>query len=324
MTIYQNQALTNLAARRARPAFLASSILPSLKVAKQTGVIYKKDVRDSRLQVPDTTRAPGTKPNPLYEENPTTVSYNIVDHSLSAMLPDEVKAQLDPAIQSEANKVESLYEALLLRKEIDLMAALTASVSSDAPTVKFDDYVTTTGEGSDPIAYLMEAYATIEDAVGATPNCLALDNAVARALSQHPKFQERAKYTLAPAQNVNGIAAMANLIAAVLGLEQVFVCNGALYNSAARGAATASMSRIWGETALLFYRENPSLEYAGLGVELKWDLPGVSAVNGVFVMQSRDDEAVADKFFVHDYYDQKIVNAGAGFLITDCLGGTPE
>lgn len=316
---YTDQALTNVAAQRKKPTFVAQRLMPALTVTKMTGKFWKLDPNDSRLILQDTKRAPAGKPKPLYTDEPSSDTYTIEEHASSDVLPDSYKAQMDAALTSEANKVERIVDYLDLLKEYTMLSKLSSGLTNaSAPSTKFDDYTVTT---FDPIKWITDLFATIEDAVGATPTVLAMDAKVGRALIQHPAVKERAVSVLPPAQFNNGLRTIELLLAAVLGLEEVMLASGSVRNTAAK-KGTKTIVRNWSDNMVLGFRENPSLEYSGMGLHFVYepDGPDGEVVNGKQVIRERLSEGrKADFFAVYDNYDQKVINAGAGLWIPDCL-----
>ena len=319
---YFDASLTNIAARRKSPLFIIRDVLPPLLVPKQTGKVWKRDPNFADLQLQDDTRSPGAPSKSVYHEKPTSVDFACPDHSLSDLLPDEMAALAETAVAGEIPTVERLLDKTLLIQESNGIAAIaSACVNPTTPVVKFDEYysVATTSTGYDPIVYLLGQYDAIENAIGVPPNSLALDVKLARTLANHPKFQERAKYTMPPGSVTMGVAQMSNLIKVVLGLDNVYISMAATKNTAKKGA-TASLTRRWGDNALLFYNEPASLSYAGLGVHPTW-MGGTdgNAVNGIMVRRARDEERYSNKFMTHYFYTQMVLNAGAGLWLTDLL-----
>jgi hypothetical protein len=316
---YTDQALTNVAAQRKKPTFVAQRLMPNLTVTKMTGKFWKLDPNDQRLIIQDTKRAPAGKPKPLYSDEPSSDTYTVEEHASSDVLPDSYKAQMDAALVSESNKVERIVDYLDLLKEYSMLSKLFAGLTNvSAPSTKFDDYTSTT---FDPIKWITDLFAQIEDSVGASPNVLAMDAKVGRALIQHPAVKERVVAVLPPSQFNNGLTTIEKLLAAILGLDEVMLATGSVRNTAKKGG-TKSIVRNWSDNMVLGFREDPSLEYSGMGLHFVYepDGPDGEVVNGKQVIRERLSEGrKADFFAVYDNYDQKVVNTGAGLWIPDVL-----
>jgi hypothetical protein len=92
---------------------------------------------------------------------------------------------------------------------------------------------------------------------------------------------------------------------------------GSLQNNANPGQA-ASVGRIWTEdNVLLFYYEEPSLEYSGFGVTFR--KRGAVGTDYEVLEWLNLPGRKADLYRVGFIQDEQIANKEAGFLITDVL-----
>lgn len=315
---YVDKALTQVAVGRKKPTFLAERLLPVITHPDLTGNYWVLDENDSALITQNTERAPASSPHSLYNEEPTSRDFKIKDHSLQTTLADEYQNNSEPALKRETDKVNKLRDALDLVKEVRMLTALQAGLTNvTAPTDKFNS------TAGDPIDFLLGQFAMIEDGVGASPNVMAMDSKVARAIMNHPKVKERGLPTMGPDRYNTGIATMEKVIAALLGLDEVMIATGSIRNIA-RKKETKNIVRTWSDNIVLGFREEPTLEgYAGMGVTVKWNPPtesGTEVVQGMQVQRERlDGFRNAWAFAVHDYYVQLITNLKAGVWIPDVL-----
>lgn len=321
--LYQDMVLTNVAGKRKKTGLVMPRIMPSLNVNKPTGLIYMRDPNNIALKVQDTVRAIGGESKALYGSAPSTIEFKIHDHSLTDILPDELRLA-DSVLQDDINKVEGLQDALDLEREVKgpalIKSTLVTAGQTDSPTDKFDD----TSAG-DPIAYLLKQIAEITPVIGIRPNLVAMDYAVADAIMTHPKTVERVKYTL-PVTEVNaGIGSMERMLAVMLAIPEVIISEGHVQNVAPKGG-TQSLTSIWSDEVLIGFKETPNTNYAGLGLHLIFNgamqtgSAGVlQVVNGYAIERARNARRFSDEFFIHGWYTDKIINPNAGIWITDTL-----
>lgn len=318
---YVDKSLTQVAVGRKRPTFLAERLFPVTYHDDLTGFYWVLDGNDASLITQNTERAPGSSPHSLYTEPPTKQTFTVKDHSLQDSLPDEYKSRTEPALRREQDKVVKLRDALDLVKEVRMLTALQAGLTNvTAPATKFDDYTSTT---FDPIDFLLGQFDLVEMNAGAQPNVMALDAKVARAIMNHPKVKARGLPTMGPDRYNTGISTMENVLAALLGLDEVMIATGSIRNIA-RKKETKNIVRTWSDNIVLGYREAPTTEgYAGMGITVKWNPPaeqGEQVVNGMLVERERlGGGKKAWAFYVHDYYVQIVMNAKSGIWIPDVL-----
>lgn len=309
-TLYNVAALQDFLIKRAPGNFAAPFISQTVMSAKMNGLIWSSDVTREDLIARDTTRPPSARPNKVDTLPPTTVTYNIVDHSLMGDLSDEERYQLENPLASEINTVEGIQDRLRLRREIDLVAALAAGLTggnTSTPGSKWDS------AGGDIFSDISAKMSTIEDNVGIAPDALVIGSDVIRKASMAAAWRDRLKNTIAPASEA--AMPLEAILAAALRIPvgNIFVVTN--YKNTAALADTASLSRIWGENVLLFRREPPSFRFNGLAIQVRWAGSG----GGFEIASERDDIAKKDTIAVHDYYTDKLVNAGAGHWFTNTL-----
>ena len=258
-SVHIDAALTNLAASRAPNFYVSDLVFPTLGVRKQSDKFFRLDPKRQGFRAMDDIRAPGTQANKADVGDPTSDSYLCDDHSLQIPMTDEELANSDlPGL--EAQKIGTLRELVALNKEVDLVTQLVAGVSKGAPNVKWDN------ASGDLVADIKAKMIDIEAAVGRAPNCLTIPSDVLLKVSEKTSWKDRVKYTMNPEQ-VRGMG-LASILAAMCDLQEVNVTR-AYKNTAAQGQ-TASMSSVWGEYSLLYYKEAPSTQYVGLGLTFRF------------------------------------------------------
>lgn len=313
-------ALTNVAVMRKAPDLVGTQILPFFPAPRLTGnKVWRIDPKKSSLRVQADLRAPGAEALAIYSDTPDTpIDFDVPDHAMSDFLPDEMKAQYDTALRGELNKTQRLADKLWLNLESEILALLASGLTAGGtPSTKFDNYAGST-ESANPIQFILSKYATIEAAIGATPNSIAMDIEVARKIVHNPYVRAYSVSVLPPNQVYAGIESWKAILRAVLGLDNIIIARGSWFNTAKKGQ-NESLSRMWGSNMALFWAEPPSVEYAGVGFTATFTGPGGGAANGMSVEVGRNAKAKSDDFIAHWYRQPKIINAGAGLWITNVL-----
>lgn len=320
--LYQNMALTTLVSKRPRGAYLAPVIFAAYNVPKMSGVIYRRLPNSGDLIPHDTYRAPGSEAKVLWEDNPVTEPFQIRDHSLSSLLPDELR-DVDSPLTEEINKVNNIVDALDLAREIEVVRTISAAATSASMTESAPEKWDAASPTSDPLAYLIGKIGLILRNTGKRPNVLAMDFDVASALFLHPKLRDTWKYTLNQTDMAPTVDVMAKFLAASLGIQTVAIADTGWKSSEGRGATTPTLTKIWGDNVWIGLVEPPSLEYGGFGLQLRYN--GVGATygqvvkNGYLVETARAASRKADAYYVHNYYDDVVLNPKAGYWITGTL-----
>lgn len=314
MAFYQVESLARVASGYAPEGLVASMVFPNVPSRLQTGVFYNIDPNRQFLIPRDNVRAYGKEPNAMDYDDPTTSSYNAIDHSLEGAVPDELVKQADDEAKPAFAEVKRLTYNIALKREIELVTTLGTLSQTGSPSTKWD------ANGGDAIADIKAQFSTIEDSVGVSPNMLVMDRKVARKITDSASFRDRAKYTMTPDQ-VRSMGTAA-LLAALLDIPvgNVYLPS-AHYNSAAKGA-TASMTRIWDENVLLGFKEDGlsiGQPTQTLGMHVTWSGSSGSGVDGFEVDTEEVKSRKATVMYVHNYYDQVLVNPTAGYWFTNTL-----
>jgi hypothetical protein len=312
--LYLDTALANLAAERTNSTYLADRVLPIMPTAKQQGKIYVLDPEKRQFIPLDNVRAPGGEPYRFARSQPSTVTYNAQDHSLEGFIADEDRLQYDPALIAEVNQLANVQDNIQLKREGDLVAGIVTNVTqTSSPGTKWD------AAGGDIIGDIKSKMSTIRDSVGKTPNALAIPATVLELASKTAAWKQNIIYAMTPEQALQmGLAGQLQAMISTSreSMVEVLVADS-YYNSAAAGQ-TASFTSIWGENTLLFRKEPPSLQSANLGQHMVWTGEPGSA-GGFVVERERVAKRKGDAIYVHHYYDQVFLNAGAGYLFTNTL-----
>lgn len=309
---YLDQTLTGVAAGYAPGGFIAQRLFPAVPAARQSGKIWNIDSQRRFLKILDTARAPGAEANRMGYNDPDAIDFFAQDHALEVFLPDEVVAQAETEASEAIPTVEDAIRLIQLEKERDLVTLLGTLSQTSSPTTKWDD------PGGSAVADLKAQKETLRQAVGMSPNTIAITDQVLEKISETPDFKDRAKFTLTP--NELETLGDARILASLVGVREVVVAQ-AYHNTAALGQS-ASMASIWGENVLLAYTENPrglSRPSQALGIHVVWSGGEGQAMDGFMVERARIEARKSEAFYCHHYYDQVLLNSGAGYLFTNVL-----
>lgn len=309
-----NPVLTEISIGRGTNSYLSGEIFPGFSSKTKTGQILRFDPSGEALKPADVKRAPGATARRVDFDIDHPITYVIGGRSLDKLVPDEHKAVLNPAELGAINATKYLANRLRITRELDAVALIDAQLTGDltsSPSVKWDHANGDAVEDLLAVMTLMEA-----SAIGVTPNSIALDIQVMRAIGESASFKDRVKYT-----GVHKSNSTPQMLAEILGLDNVYVAKINRQNTAAEGAAVAT-ERIWGERVVVFYKEPPALETMNFGMSMNWAHPvlqGPGFDEGISVEEYREERAKSDGVVMHWYYEDKVINPTAGHLLTNVL-----
>lgn len=319
--VHINAAMTELSAKYGQGGFISDQLFPVVPVKKQSDYYYIFDSAREALRQTDDNRAPGAEARDV-DYAITNASYYCGDHALKDIIPDEVIANADAAINPEMDTTEFLVEKINLNKEITCQTALSAALVSASkyctlnntagttsnPLYHWSDY--TNGDPFNNITYGIEQ---VRAGIQKTPNVIVIPFEVFQVLKNHPDITDRIKYggnPLAP-----GAITAPRAIAQLFGVDEIIVPDG-FKNTAIKGQ-TANVSAIWSDDVYVAYVEKrPGLKKISLGYTFVWTGSGNQ---GMLVRQWRDEVKRGTVIEASRYYDQKIVASAAGWKITNCI-----
>jgi hypothetical protein len=304
--VHVDLALTEVLIAYKNNQYVADELFPVIPVNKQSNkyFIYSKD----RFRVVDDARRPGARANE-FEWNLSTDTYYTEGHALAQAIPDELRANADPALDIDVDTTEQLIDSIYLQRE--LLAARKATDTTVitqyadlSQGVQWSDY-----QNSNPVKTVEDQKATIQKQIAKEPNSLLLSKPVFLALRNHPAIIDRFKYTQV------GILQPEHL-KAVFNVENLFIAD-TIKNVSPEGA-TDSLDYVWGKHALLFYRpDGMGRRTVSLGGQFRW-LFGANT-QGYLVKRYRVEERTADVVECQLYYDLKIIAAPAAYLFLNAV-----
>lgn len=303
--------LSNLviAAFQGTEDFVGPRLFPIVPVDKQSDKYYIIDP-DSWLRIPDTKRSPKTRPNRI-NWKVSSDSYFADNWALAGENALEDLANADAALRLRENTTRVVTEGLLRDLE-DRIARLVTSVSNVGSGVlliganKWNDFVS-----SDPIADVTTAHAFIRQKTGVVANTLVIDEDTYQIVRRHPVLLDLYKHT------AGGLITDEQL-RAVFQVDQVWRARG-IKNNAVE-AATASMTNIWGNAALLA-RVQPGIapQTITFGLGFRWTPEGFPGPMAVERYNDPDPGKKSEIVQAAYYQDEKVVAKDLAYLIKDTL-----
>lgn len=301
--VHIDAALVNVSVAYKNPAYIASALAPEVPVRKQSDYYFIYDSERESMRATDDQRAPGAEANEV-NFHLSSDRYYCDDHALESAIPDEERANADPAIQPDIDRVEFLTNKILLNQEINLANLITTSSSISNETLsgtdQWDDFT-----NSDPVLEVEAHKADIQSAAQVMPNTLVLPYEVYTKVRFHPKVTDKVQYSGVPVVSED-------ILAQVFDVERVLVPRA--FNNTAAPGQSPSLSYIWGKNALLCYvPPRAGLKQIALAYSFIWS-QAAGTVQGRLVEMWHENRRKADMIRVQKYYDQKLIAPGAAYL----------
>jgi len=300
--VHIHAALTNVSLAYRNPAFIADIVAPPVAVRKQQDNYFVYDAAREAFRSSNDRRAPGAQANEV-DFALSSDTYYCEDHALVSVVPDEERANADPAIQPDIDRVEFLSDKIDLNKEIELAGAIATDASLPGDTLSGEDQWS--HEESDPLLAIEAGKAAVIAACQVVPNTLVLPYDVYAQVRTHAGILASLQHT------ARGIPT-ADILAGLFDIERVLVPR-AVKNAALPGNAP-DMQYVWGRHAFLCYvPPRPGLKTVSFANTFVWtSAPG--ALCGKLVETWRDHTRKGDVIRVQRYYDQKVIAPDAVYV----------
>jgi hypothetical protein len=292
--------------------YIAESMFPIVNVKNASDLYFFMSKQKFRRY--NTVLAPGSDFKRIDLEYDKRGYYFTDGHGLELAIPDQIRANADPAAQLDIQATRLLTDVLLVDQEYNIAQNL-LSTGAQLTTLGVT-YTTLSGTGqwsdfgnSDPIPVIDAAKVTVANQVGVYPNAMTISDSVFIQLRNHPKVKQNFAYTgdtqkpLSPDQ-----------LKEVLGLKYLFI-GTARYNSAVEGR-TDALSPLWGRNAVLFYRPDaPGLMEPAFGYTFLWTGQGF----GQLIARYREQWRTQDVLQVQKYYVQQVVVPGSAYAWVNAI-----
>ena len=286
--------------------YVSEGVFPVVNVKNASDFAFY--MSKQKLRRYNTVIGPGADFPRLSLEYDKRLWYFADGHGVEVAIPDQIRANADPAAQLDIQSTRLATETVLVDQEYNLAQGIlgtAALLSANGIT-----YVTlsgtnqwSSGNTSDPLVDVENAKITVANQAAVYPNAMVISDAVYIALRTHPRIREYFKY---PGQAMKPLSV--DQLREYFGLEYMFV-GAPRYQTSADGAADA-LAPIWGKNAVLFYRPaNPGLMEPSFGYTFLWTGQGF----GQLVARYREQWKVQDVLQCQKYYSQTIVTAGAAY-----------
>ncbi len=320
--LHVNVLLSNMstASMNAMDSYIADRVFPFLYVDNQSNVYAKFNkaafLTDAGIQ--SMARAPGTLAAQADYSVDLTSTYRCDNFAVGNSIPDELRANSDAMFNLDMQATNLVTEYQLIRRErafaADFMVTTkwTTDVTGGSTVTKWSDY-----GASDPIGDIRTYKRTIQKATAVTPNKLVMGQIVMDRLADHPDFLYR---VAGGATNSNPATVSNQLIAGIVGVDQILVGNS-IYNTTADGSAgTFTGDYVIDDDALLLYTPpSPGLMTPSAGYTFVWRTAVNGSASPQFIRKIRDDRRKRDIVEAFSYWDQAQTDAGAGVFFSDIV-----
>ena len=247
-TIHTSAPLTNLTLKVFNdPSFFVAGEIavrvPGTVKVSGSYYIYSR----SNLRIDDTTKGRAT-PSKTVTRDLEETTYTTAKNGLRMFTADDDVDEADaPIAQMQQDDAEEIAEKLALDYEQEVYTKVTTAAGyatghTTDLTDEWDDYI-----NGDPIGDVRTGKEQVRSAIGRYPNWMAMSALDFDKLKYHPDVKELYVYTGGMA--VDPTPAM---VAKVLGLDGILISKS-IKNTADEGQSD-SLSNIWGEIAVLFYK----------------------------------------------------------------------
>jgi hypothetical protein len=312
-TIHIDTALSDVSVGYKNGVYVAERVFPVVNVDHQTDKYYKhgKEI----FTVRDDRRSPGGEARPS-RWTLSNETYYCDGHALKDFVPREHSVNGDPQLDLLTDTTEVLTDQVLLTQEANLVTALAAGMTGASLAAQTSTHWDAESSGvstNDPVSIIRTQAILIAKRIGMLPNVFTVSLSVWNAIRNNTKV----KGLLTGVTQLEDALITPQQFATLIDVQEVLIASS-VKNTANEGQ-TESLDFVWGETALLSYRPPaPGRKTLSLGYTFMWN-KAFGTSQAQFVNRYYWEPNLADVVEVHKYYDQKIVDSGAGCLFTDCL-----
>lgn len=286
-------------------------LFPIVDVEHQSDMYYVID-KAAWLRTPSSAlRAPKTSPRRV-EFNTSSDRYFADNYALAGENTFEALANADSQIRLRQRTGMKVTGDLSACMEVRIANKVT-SISNIGSgvlltgTAKWSDY-----GNSDPISDITTGHAFIRNNTGMRANTLVLDYDSHEIVRRHPVLLDMYKYTQGGFLNDAELRECFKVGEIIVG--------DAIRNVAPEGKP-ASMTNIWGNNALLCYRDTsaPGLETVTFGLGFQWTPEGIPAPMQARTYNDPDPGKKVEVVEVGHYQDEKIVARELAYLVGNTL-----
>lgn len=316
-----------------RMKFIGHLVFPPLLVGEENSTFRKMPVEAMMGPVEETKRAPkGTYKRDDYEWE--TDSYKCEEHGVEE-ITDDRQIKMYGEVNAEAinrdralNRVAQAYEATCASQAMDT-GYFTGdyTVDVDGTALGNSGHKFSVKASADPIGDMDLFRDKFITNCGHAPNALVCEEKVVRAILRTDRVEELTKYT--GQLDSLTVRKLVPQLQDLLRIDRIIIADSPVKNTAGRGQATPTFSRIWSTDKALLCRiyDGPDLEAPEpfLGRTIMWSeeagpLPGADGEGmGVLVEEYREEQRRGGVIRARTDYVIKRFHKPAGFLLTNAI-----
>lgn len=303
--------LTNILIGYRTQGLIADQIFPVVNVRKQTDVYAQID-RGNWFRIPDTKRAPGSKPSEV-SYTVSSGTYVARNYALATRVPWETLDNADEPHDPLARQGELLIDLLNLDFEARVYNTVVSGVGSSTTntvgsTNAWDDFA-----NSDPIGQCEVGQEAIRRTTGRMANLCVIGYRAWLKMRRHPDLIARA--SALGAAGVGGVITPEEFGRLIM-VDRVIVAQP-IKNTAEEGQADA-FTDVWSTHLIMAcVADRPGIMVPTFGYSFRWTGPNIGGAGpGNFTILRKSDDVARVEYLQTMYYqDEKIVSPELGFLI---------
>ena len=308
--VHVNAALTNFSVRYTPGRFIADKLAPRVPVTKLSDSYFVYGT-ENMIEEPSSGPLGPKSPAPERGHTYSTATYSLDRYSLKDLVTDEAQNNADPALNPKQNTVQALLDNMMVRRERQLAAILFSGtyMTTNTTLSGTSQWSDTTSGVSDPLGVIETAKESVSAAQSVEDEemTIAMGAAVWRKVRHHPAVVARFQYT-------SGGGVTRAQFAELCGIRaDNFVVGMSNYQSSNEGQSTVTKARIWGNHCLVGFI-NPSV-----GLETRTLCSTFQKSEGLRVVEWRNNDPEGDWVRPEWYYDHKVVDASAGYLVINAV-----
>ncbi len=287
---------------------ISEKVLPTVEAAQDSGILGYYGKNHLRLENSVTGgRGRARKVEAIVRNVDKT--FLIQPHELQGEVTESDYRNVELPFDAEKDETLGLTTLIAIEKEYLFATAVqNSSIITNnitlAGTSKFSDYA-----NSNPVKVVKDAQNAVLTACGSMPNKAIVPALVANTLRYHPQVLSNLGFQ----QNRAGQLSNEE-IAKFLGVAEIYIPDAA-YNSAKEGQAD-SMSQIFGNHITFLVAPKQASKYqVSFGYYIKRSGVGPRRVKKWSIEETFGNTGI----LVGDYYQFRIVDATAGYLIKDAI-----
>jgi len=316
--VHVDSALTNISVAFLQNTnnFVAGNVFANVPVAKQSDRYFVYD-RGSFNRDEAEIRAPGTESVGGGYDLDNTPTYFANVYAFHHDVPDQVRANADPAVDPDRDAANLVAHKLLIRREkiwnskFFVPGVWNTDRTGVATSPTGSQFLKWSDDNSNPIGNIDEGKATMLENTGMEANTLVLGYRTFDALKRHPEIVDLIKYS-GGVSPTNPALITEQALAAVFGVNRVMVSK-AIENTAAQGAAESSSFINGGNALLTHTAPAPGLMTPSAGYTFSWSgFMGQGNANGFSVKRFYIDELESTRIEGQMAFDMKVVSSELG------------